>query len=229
MAGIVWGVSAGSTPALALERTLGWTGQDFQMTRRYESGVTERLLLQTRGGYRFLQFFALQAELETSLGQHWGPSLFGGELMAGFVNATSDLVLSYHQEWWSSWSVVEHRVGFYLLFEPRKTFQIIFGLGVRVPVFGARADSPELAVLFRVDGGLVRVWRLSLHGLLWNFDGLRMESGDNVHASLRLDWLMDDAEKWTSSLTATVGIKGISGGILSVDQNQIALGVRYVP
>lgn len=222
--------------ARADERPLGWVMSEVLASRRYEAGVSERLLLTTFQRFRFFQPFAIEAGLEGSFFDHWGPNLLGVTFFGGFPNANADLVLSFQHERWGSWLVSENRGEFYLLFSPRPTFSILFGLGLRVPTvrsltlaqaFNWNSPGGELSLLFRVEGRVIEIGRFWASLLVWNFDRMRLETGDNIHASALLEWHLGSAPaEWRVFALASQGVKGVSGGVLSWAQNQISLGVR---
>lgn len=236
---IIWAAVGCGEIAQAEDRPLGWAGQELWASRRYEYGVSERALLLTVGRWRFAQPVAIEAALEGSFFDHWGPSLVGFSVLGGFVNARSDLVLSFQHERWSSWRVSENRLEFYWLFQPRETFSITFGLGFRSPQFNSlnlgqaltwAGESNEIAIAFRAEGRVLELWRFWVSLLAWNFDRMRLETGDNLKLSAMVEYHLTPAPSpWRLAMLATQGIKGASGGVLSFGQNQISIGLRYEP
>ena len=202
------------------------------ISRRYESGTTNRLSIDGFGRYWFFPFLGL----ETGLGvgafgepfSNFSLSLLGLQAVANFPGASSLLVLGWHFEQWPDWRTSEHRVVSYWLFNPVASFSIWFGLAYRIPSFAQMPGNvnSELQVVYRIDWEYWRPWLLDFGLGVWNIDQMRITTPNNLQASLWLGFRFWQSG-WRMRFMATQGIKGVSGGVLSFGQNQLSLGVSY--
>lgn len=237
--------SAGSPTALPLaspqsdaRNQRGWglhfSEHDFIINRAYESGVTDRMLTEYHGRFELHPAFVASAALGTSAFAHSFVNFMAIAAALRFPNAKGELSFEYHHENWSNWSVAENRLASYFFFYPSESFSIIFGLGYRGPIFGnssflgtfgLASIAPEISVLYRFQWEFMDIGRFSSYFLIWNYDRFRFFSENNVRFSLWPQFAISPSLKIYANLG--IGIRGVSGGILSWGASSLGLGLVY--
>ncbi len=227
-----------ATPHSDARNQRGWrlhfSEHDFIINRAYESGVTDRMLTEYHGRFELHPSFVASAALGTSTFAHSFVNFMAIAAALRFPNAKSELSFEYHHENWSNWSVAENRLASYFFFYPSDSFSIIFGLGYRGPVFGnssflgtfgLASVAPEINVLYRFQWEFMEIGKFSSYFLIWNYDRFRFYSENNVRFSLWPQFVISPSLKVYANLG--IGIRGISGGILSWGASSLGLGLVY--
>jgi hypothetical protein len=209
---------------------------ELRISRDFEGGVVDRMLVDYFGRYWLSDVFALDAGVGTSFFAPNGVSLLGVSAVADFPNAHSFLALGVEHERWPAWQVTENRVVLYWNFHPLDDINISFGAGYRSPQFVSTTfaqslafggPSDEFSVLYRFDWRVLQVQQFGVSAMIWNYDHMRLYTVDNIHFSLRLGYAL--TERLALTALGTASINGLSGGILSWGQSQVVGGITYGP
>ncbi len=179
--------------------------------------------------------FSIQVGTSLSLLEQVGPSLLGFTGIAAFPNAKSEVVLGIQYERWPTWKISENRTELFWRFFPEETFHLSFGFAYRavqydilsyLPFMNWNSDpNGELSILYSVDWVLYTLPPFRIYWLIWNFDHMRLFNMDNVHFTLKTDWELDST--FRAYVSATSGVTGVSGGVLTWSQSVLSLGFTY--
>lgn len=216
----------------------GWglhhSEHDLMINRAYERGVVDRMLTEYNGRFEIHPSLVVSGALGTSAFSHSFVNLLGLSAALRFPHARSELTFEYQHENWSDWSMAENRLAVSFFFYPSEAFSIVFGFGYRGPVFGnpsflgtlgIASDSPEICVLYRFQWEFLEIGRLSSYVMIWNYDRYRFFNENNVHFTLWPQVTITPALKVYANFG--VGVRGVSGGILSWGASSLGLGITY--
>ena len=206
----------------------------FWISRDYEEGVINRGMVEYQGRYWLSPVFAIDGGAALSLVQQWGVSRIGVAGVANFPNAKSYLILGVEHETWPDWRVTENRASLYWEFHPLDLLTAVFGFSYRSPQFMSTtlaqalawggAES-EIAIVYRLEWHLFTWGRLRTSMAVWDYDRMLLYTSDNIHFSFRAEWSLNPQLRLMGQ--ASTAAKGVSGGLLSWGQNELAMGLNY--
>jgi hypothetical protein len=225
--------TSSETPLTSSEKS--WN-HEFMMTRSYLAGVSNRLLVEYYGNYQLGSLFSLQVGNRYSLFEQWGLSLLGISGIFHLPWIWSDLTLGLEHERWEDWRTTENRAIVYWTFHPHSKIDLLFGVAYRAPQFGVTqlfqslgwsGINPEVALIYRFKFPIFSIHNLDFSVLAWNYDHMRLFTYDNFHFSILA--VLSLSSQLKVSGMATTAASGVSGGVVSWQENMFSLGIQYAP
>ncbi len=211
---------------------------EFWSVFHQDSGVTSNLL------FNYFGRFYLGARLNLLVGG--GLSLFensglallgvGAEIKVDEIWSRFAFVLQHER--WPDWTATENRILAYWEFRPLASLNLAVGYSYRSPQFaGLGAESfnwplknAEWGPVYRLqwtflgDSG-VRPGQISASILIFNYDRMRLFTSDNTHFSIIPEYQM--SRSVSAQAMVMTAVKGISGAVISWDQLDLGLGLKY--
>jgi hypothetical protein len=165
-------------------------------------------------------------------------TLFGLGTQFKLNEIWSHLVFGIQHERWSGWGVTENRAMAYWEFHPISSLSLSIGYTYRSPQFvslGIQSLSwpsvnTEWEPLYRLqwkllENSALEVGKFGASILVWNYDRMRLATSDNIHFSLIPEYCF--AQKSKVQVIATTAVKGFSGAVVSWDQLDLGIGLKY--
>ena len=213
-------------------------GHEFWLVSHQELGVASSLLLNYFGRFDLGARVDLLVGGGLSLFQNWGPALLGITADLKFDEISSHFYFGTQHERWPDWGVTENRAVAYWEFRPLSTVSLTLGYSYRAPQFNGMgiqsftwvSSTAEWGPLYRFQwrffgSPLLESGALGASVLIWNYDRMRLETADNIHFSIIPEYRV--APTVSIQGMATTAVKGFSGAVVSWDQVNLALGLKY--
>jgi hypothetical protein len=207
---------------------------ELWLTRYYDPGVLNRYLLEYVGSYDLTSDFSLTAALSLSPLEQVEPALIGGEIYYLMPALRSSVTFGIQQERWHSWQVTENRMELFWNWRVIPSLYVSAGIGYRSPQYAVNtfwqsfawpSEDAEFNLIYRVEWKFLEWEDLQLSTILADYDRMRLYSLSNVHMILKAEYSLD--ESWSCLGYFSVGVKGLSGSILSFSQYVVSLGANY--
>jgi hypothetical protein len=208
--------------------------QEVWLTRPYEAGVIDRLLVEGFARLNLSPSFALLGGVSFSLFDQWGVSLLGISGIWRLPDWRFELTLGLQHESWPGWNMSENRLVLYGSFAPLDFILVSIGYSYRSPQYapnfiqslGWVSSTSEFGLLYRVEVEAFRYRRLSFILLVHDYDRMKLYTWTNIHFALQPRYELSSQ----LSVQGSIGIaaEGVSGGVISWEEQNFAIGMAYV-
>jgi hypothetical protein len=223
------------TAALEPDPNPTWPEHDFWLRRSHEPGVVNRLLTEYQGTFPLNETMKFRFGGALSFLEQSGLSLIEAEVIYALPPLLSEFTIGLQQERWIDWLVTENRFVAYFTFTPWRDLVLSLGLAYRSPQFNVRSfgqslnwpgANAEIGILYSVQWTFLTGVDYRLGTQVGDYENMRLYSNGNIHIGLRGEFDLDP--NWTLLSYASVGAKGVSGGIVTFTQTLVSFGLRYV-
>jgi hypothetical protein len=204
------------------------------LEKNYDPGVIDRLLVDYYGHFNFSSWLKLGVIVALSPFEQGEPELIGGELNIPVEKLGAVLTLAVQQERWHAWQITENRTEAYLNFKLFPTLYFAFGLGYRAPQFNVNSlaqslnifsDNSEVNVIYRLQWDVVNADGFLLSFLISNYDRFRLYTFTDIHFALAPELRLNS--QFSLAGYGAIGVKGVSGVVLSFSQITFGAGLKY--